>query len=103
MKGKRISAVLIIAMSLVVLVGVAYAAQDRSTLKALDGIGFYDFKGYEGWQDVAVSQTDGEIKAILANPVVMANLTLTRRPACSRLTETTPHSGRPFVTGAIRW
>jgi hypothetical protein len=49
----------------------ALAAQDRDTLQIPDGLAFSDFKGYENWQDVAVSQTASGLKAILANPVMM--------------------------------
>jgi hypothetical protein len=50
--------------------GFALAAQDRSALKVPDGLPFSDFKGYEDWQAVAVSQTQN-LKLIAANPVMM--------------------------------
>ena len=50
--------------------GVAPAAQDRSALKVPDGLAFSEFKGYEDWQAVAVSQTQN-LKLIAANPVMM--------------------------------
>jgi cytochrome P460 len=49
----------------------AFAAQDRYTLKIPDGLAWSDFSGYENWEDVAVSKTETRIKAILANPVMM--------------------------------
>ncbi len=52
--------------------GIALAAQDRSTLKVPDGLAFSEFKGYQDWQDVAVSQTDTSVKAIVANPTMIA-------------------------------
>src|SRR5436309_2823609 len=52
--------------------GLAYAAQDRSTLKVPDGLSFSEFKGYEAWEPVAPSAVPGEIKQISANPVMMA-------------------------------
>jgi len=52
--------------------GVALAAQDRSTLKVPDGLAFSEFKGYETWQPVAPSQTDTSVKAIVANPAMIA-------------------------------
>lgn len=51
---------------------VALAAQDKYSLKVPNGLAFAEFKGYENWQDVAVSQTETGIKAILANPAMMA-------------------------------
>ncbi len=60
-----------ITLALAVVGGFALAAQDRDTLKIPDGLAFSDFKGYEDWQDVAVSQTETGMKAIVANPVMM--------------------------------
>lgn len=51
--------------------GGALAAQDLSTLKVPDGLSFSEFKGYDGWQAVAVSQTAASLKLISANPVMM--------------------------------
>ena len=51
--------------------GVAFAAQDKYTLTIPNGLAFADFRGYENWQDVAVSQTETGIKVIVANPVMM--------------------------------
>jgi hypothetical protein len=48
-----------------------FAAQDRFTLKSPNGIAFSEFRGYETWETVAPSQTDGGIKVILANPVMI--------------------------------
>jgi hypothetical protein len=50
--------------------GVAIAAQDRYTLK-LGKLEFSDFRGYEDWKNVAVSQTETLMKVILANDVMM--------------------------------
>ena len=44
-------------LSLAALGGMALAAQDKYTLK-LGKLSFSDFKGYENWRDVAVSQTE---------------------------------------------
>lgn len=51
--------------------GIALAAQDRFTLTVPGGLGFAEFRGYETWQDVAVSATDTGIKVILANPAMI--------------------------------
>jgi hypothetical protein len=59
MKTRSIPAIVILVVSLTVVFSTAYAGQDnKSTVKALNGLGFSDFKGYEDWQDVAVSQTE---------------------------------------------
>lgn len=54
-----------------ILGGTALAAQDKYTLKIPDGLAWSEFRGYESWQAVAVSQTEAGLKAIVANPVMM--------------------------------
>jgi hypothetical protein len=49
----------------------ALAAQDKYTVKVPDGLAFSDFRGYEDWKDVAVSQTKTNLKVIVANDVMM--------------------------------
>ena len=70
MKIKKIPAIVVSVASLCVLAMVALAAQDKYTLKAPNGVAFSEFRGYETWQNVAVSQTDDGNKAILGNPVM---------------------------------
>jgi len=60
-----------LAVSIVVLGSAALAAQNRSTLKVPNGLALSDFKGYENWQYVAVSQTEMGIKIIAANPAMI--------------------------------
>jgi hypothetical protein len=67
-----------------ILGGMALAAQDRFTLKVPNGLAFSDFRGYDAWRDVAVSETEGSVKAILANPV-MINAYLKGVPGNSKL------------------
>ena len=62
MKRTPFPAIVIIAVLLAVLSGMALGAQDRFTLKVPNGLAFSDFKGYETWQDVAVSQTENGLK-----------------------------------------
>jgi len=50
---------------LTVLGGIALAAQAPS------GLAFSEFRGYEDWRVVAVSQTEEEIKVIVANPAMI--------------------------------
>jgi hypothetical protein len=64
------SMALIITVMLAVLGGMAIAAQDKYALK-LGKLSFADFRGYENWKDVAVSQTEKQLKVILANDVMM--------------------------------
>jgi hypothetical protein len=60
----------IILLSVAALGGMALAAQDRYTLK-LGKLAFSDFRGYENWANVAVSQTETQLKVIVANDVMM--------------------------------
>jgi Cytochrome P460 len=64
------SMILIITVMLAVLGGMAIAAQDKYALK-LGKLSFADFRGYENWKNVAVSQTEKQLKVILANDVMM--------------------------------
>jgi Cytochrome P460 len=76
--------------------GAALAAQDRYALKIPDGLAFAEFKGYDTWQDVAVSVTQTSVKAILANPVII-----------KAYKEDIPGNGKPFPEGSkivkIEW
>jgi len=85
-----------LAVSLVVLGGMALAAQDRNTLKVPNGPAFSEFKGYENWQNVAVSQTEMGIKIIAANPAMI-----------KAYRSGIPGNGKPFPEGSkivkIEW
>jgi hypothetical protein len=60
-----------IAVVLAVLGGNAISAQDKYTVQVPNGLAFSEFRGYEDWQDVAVSQTENGIKVIVANPTML--------------------------------
>jgi hypothetical protein len=62
----------IIAVVLALLGGRAISAQDKYTLQVPNGLAFSDFRGYENWEDVAVSETETGIKVIVANQTMMA-------------------------------
>jgi hypothetical protein len=74
----------------------AIFAQDKYTLKVPNGLAFSEFRGYEAWQLVSISQDGNLIAAILANPV-MINAYLAGVPG----------NGQPFPDGAkmakIHW
>jgi hypothetical protein len=69
--GRNLVALAIPAGLLAVLGSIALAAQDRYTLKIPDGLEWSEFRGYETWQDVAVSQTETSLKVIAANDVML--------------------------------
>jgi hypothetical protein len=71
MKNITVSAAALTATLLAILGGVALAQQDRSTLRIPDGLTFAEFKGYESWEAVTVTQNEGRLKIIAANPVMI--------------------------------
>jgi len=71
MSTKRLSAAVVGLSCALLSLSIVRAAQDRFALKAPDGIGFSEFRGYDAWQPVAPSQTDDGIKSIFANPVMI--------------------------------
>jgi hypothetical protein len=98
MKSKRIPTHLIALAFLTVSVALALAAQDRYTLKVPNGLAFSEFRGYEDWQSVAVSQTEAQnvLRLILANPVMI-----------KAYRGGIPGNGKPFPDGSkiakIEW
>jgi hypothetical protein len=70
-KGKNIPAILIVAALSAVLGSMAIAQQDRFTLQVPNGLAFSEIRGYETWQNVAVSQTETSLKTIVANDVMI--------------------------------
>jgi Cytochrome P460 len=85
----------IISVVLAVLGGRAISAQDKYTLQVPNGPAFSEFRGYEDWQVVGVSQTD-KLAVILANPVAM-----------DAYRSGVPVNGKPFPDGSkiakIHW
>jgi hypothetical protein len=51
--------------------GVAISAQDKYTVKVPNGLSFSEFRGYEDWSLIAISQNGGKIAAILGNPAMI--------------------------------
>ena len=47
------------------------SAQDKYTVAVPGGLAFSEFRGYEGWQVVSISQDGPLIAAIVANPAMM--------------------------------
>jgi len=60
-----------VAVALAVLGGKAVSAQDKYTVRVPNGLAFSEFRGFEDWQTVAVSQSGDLIEVILANPVMI--------------------------------
>ena len=96
LSSRNIQALAIVVASVAAVGGMALAAQDRSALKVPNGLPFSDFKGYENWQYVAVSQTEKSVKVIAANPAMM-----------KAYRSGVPGNGKPFPDGSkiakIEW
>jgi Cytochrome P460 len=69
--AKSIVAAGAVAIVLAALGGRAISAQDRYTVQVPNGIAFAEFKGYEDWATVAVSQSGDLIEVIVANPAMI--------------------------------
>ena len=65
-KHTRIPPVAVVAL-LTAFGGIALAEQDKYTLQVPDGLAFSEFRGYDEWQTVAVSQNGTMIETILGN------------------------------------
>jgi hypothetical protein len=50
---------------------VAFAAQDKYSVKVPGGLGFADFKGYESWQVVSISHSPKAMAVIVGNPAMI--------------------------------
>jgi hypothetical protein len=87
---KIIPATAIIVALMAVASSTARAAQDRYTLKAPNGVSFSEFRGYETWQDVAVSQVPDGIKVIAANKAMIG-----------AYRSGVPGNGKPFPEGSM--
>jgi hypothetical protein len=76
--------------------GMTLAAQNKYTLKVPNGLAFSEFKGYESWQVVSISQDGPLMAAILGNPVMI-----------KAYQAGIPGNGKPFPDGAklakIHW
>jgi hypothetical protein len=64
--GRTSFSAILIVVVFAVLGSMSIAAQDRYTLQVPNGLAFSEFRGYENWQDVSVSQTDNGLKVIAA-------------------------------------
>jgi hypothetical protein len=69
MNGKRMLIGAGVAVLLAALAaGAPITAPDKYTLKVPNGLAFAEFRGFEDWPTVAVSQSGDKIEVILANP-----------------------------------
>jgi hypothetical protein len=87
---------MIVTVGLALLGGRAFFAQDKYTLKVPNGLAFSEFRGYESWQLVSISQNGSHVAAIVANPVMI-----------KAYLAGVPGNGKPFPEGSkmakIHW
>jgi hypothetical protein len=97
MNGKGKLIVLSIALSLAsVAAGDGTSAQDKYTVKVPNGLAFSEFKGYESWETISISENQGIIGTILGNPTII-----------DAYKSGIPDNGKPFPDGSkmakIHW
>src|SRR5215470_5089655 len=85
-----------IAVVLTILSSRSISAQDKYIVQVPNGLAFSEFKGFEDWPTVAVSQSGDLIEVILANPEMIA-----------AYRAGVPGNGKPFPDGSkmakIHW
>ena len=95
-RGLRAVSGAVFGIALALLGGRAFSAQDKYTLQVPNGLAFSDFRGYENWQVVAVSQTEDLLKVMVANPTMI-----------DAYRAGVPGNGKPFPDGSkiakIEW
>jgi len=96
MKSNRMRTIAIVTALVSALGGRVVSAQDKYTVKVRGGLAFSEFRGYEAWQVVSVSQDGPLFAAILANPEMI-----------EAYRAGVPGSGKPFPDGSkmakIHW
>jgi hypothetical protein len=85
-----------LAVALAVFGGRAISLQDKYTLQVPGGLAFSEFKGYEGWPVIAISENEGKLAVIVGNVIMI-----------DAYKEGVPGNGKPFPDGAkmakIHW
>jgi hypothetical protein len=88
--------VVILVVTLGVFGGKAISAQDKYTVQVPGGLAFSEFRGFENWAVIAISENGGKIAAIVGNPAMI-----------DAYKKGVPGNGKPFPDGAkmakIHW
>jgi hypothetical protein len=69
--------------------GVAISAQDKYASQVPNGLSFSEFRGYEDWPVIAISDNEGKLAVIVGNPAMI-----------DAYKEGVPGNGKPFPDGA---
>jgi len=95
-RGLRAASAGAFGLVLTVLGGMALAQQDKYSLEVQGGLKFSEFRGYETWPVVSISDNGKLLAATLANPVMI-----------EAFLAGIPDNGKPFPDGAkmakIHW
>jgi cytochrome P460 len=95
MAAKRVTALVSATGLLAMAVGAADMVHDKYSVKVPNGLAFSEFRGYESWQTIAVSN-GGKLAVILGNPAMI-----------DAYKAGIPGNGKPFPEGArmakIHW
>ena len=90
------SLIVILALVLAFFGGRAISAPDKYTVQVPGGLAFSEFRGYEDWQVIAISENLGLIAVIMGNPVMI-----------DAYKNGVPGNGQPFPDGSkmakIHW
>lgn len=96
LKNLNIRAISTGAALLIVAGGLALAAQDKYTLQVPGGLAFSEFRGYESWPVISISENQGVMAVIMGNPATI-----------DAFKAGVPGNGQPFPEGAkmakIHW
>ncbi len=95
--GNSLSAVVGSVLLTLLGIGAIHAqSQDKYALKVPGGLAFSEFKGYEGWQTIAISENGPVVAVIVGNPQIV-----------EAFQAGIPANGKPFPDGAkmakIHW
>ena len=74
----------------IVAAGAAISAQDKYTVSVPGGVAFSEFRGYENWAVIAISENNGRIAVITGNPAMI-----------DAYQQGAPDNGKPFPDGAM--
>jgi cytochrome P460 len=84
------------AVALAIAGAITWSAEDKYSLRVPNGLAFSEFRGYENWQVVSVSQTADLLKVMVANPTMI-----------DAYRAGVPGNGKPFPDGSkiakIEW
>lgn len=89
MRRNGMRAIAVVAALVSVWDSTAVSAQGKYALKVPGGLAFSEFRGYEGWHLVSISQDGPLMAAILANPVMI-----------QAYKAGVPGNGKPFPDGS---